>query len=171
MWNVYGHSHLLLEDASRRIVLQQQGLVRKQQGLHLLRCLFMRGLSDPNRSRLASSSRRSSLTASSGKRECARIIVRGNHLESQNNRTDPLGSRPYVGEGAGTGQSLRPRRCSSSTPGGRLSTPRGAHKARRAEGCGRTLFAQAVRGARGNRALLRSAGATLQCLRERVRLV
>ena len=41
---VYDHRHLLLEDASRGIVLQQQALVRKQQGLNLLRCLLMRGI-------------------------------------------------------------------------------------------------------------------------------
>ena len=76
---VYDHGRLLVEGASRRILLQQQRLVRKQQGLDLLRCLLLRGIWDPNRSRMASSSRRSSLTASSAKRECARIIVRGNN--------------------------------------------------------------------------------------------
>ena len=76
---VHDHGHLLLEGASRRILWQLQGLVRKQQGLDLLRCLFLRGIWDPIRSSLASSSRRSSLTLSSRQQECARIIVRGNN--------------------------------------------------------------------------------------------
>ena len=90
---VHDHGHLLLEGASRRILWQLQGPVRKQQGLDLLRCLFLRGIWDPIRSRLASSSRRSSLTASSAKREGARIIVRGNN-RGKGKKTDPIGSRP-----------------------------------------------------------------------------
>ena len=44
---VYDHRHLLLEDASRGIVLQQQGLVRKQQGLDLLGWLVFRAYRTP----------------------------------------------------------------------------------------------------------------------------
>ena len=148
---MYYHSHLLLGGAAHGTLLPQQGLVRQQQGLDLLR--WWMGIWDPNRSRRASSSRRHSLIASSAKRECARIIVRGNNGERQ--KTDPIGPRRCVGEGVATRQSLRPRSGSrsggrSSTPDWRSSTPESAQEARRAGSCGRTLFAHA-RDTRGER--------------------